>query len=171
MVEVADNFLEEPDFLRLQDIFMGVDIPWFYNDAIVYDEITDDRFQFTHMIYSNDQQDSGFLPEFDIVRDKLKSISLWRIKANLLTRTEKIRINDYHIDIGNIQDQPEKLKMWTTSIYYMNTNNGYTIFKDGTKVNSVANRMVTCPSDMEHTGTSCTDEKVRVVVNLNYFRG
>jgi len=52
----------------------------------------------------------------------------------------------------------------------MNTNNGYTKFEDGTKIESVANRMVFFSSNMKHTGTSCTDEKIRVVINFNYFK-
>ena len=57
----------------------------------------------------------------------------------------------------------------STSIFYMNTNNGYTKFEDGTKVESVANRMVTFPANMKHAETSCTDEKIRVVINFNLF--
>ena len=64
----------------------------------------------------------------------------------------------------------EKLKQWTTSIFYVNTNNGYTEFEDGTKIESVANRMVTFPTNLKHRGTSCTDEKIRVVINFNYFK-
>ena len=63
----------------------------------------------------------------------------------------------------------EKLKQWTTSIFYVNTNNGYTEFEDGTKVESVENRLVTFSLNMKHRGTSCTDEKTRVVINFNYF--
>ena len=51
----------------------------------------------------------------------------------------------------------------------MNTNNGYTKFEDGSIVESVANRIVTFPANMKHLGTSCTDEKTRVVINFNYF--
>ena len=51
----------------------------------------------------------------------------------------------------------------------MNTNNGYTIFEDGTKVESVANRMITFPANLKHTGTSCTDQQVRIVINFDYF--
>ena len=94
-------------------------------------------------------------------------MSLWRIKANLLIRTPNIVENTFHVDIGDFSE--EKLKQWTTSILYINTNNGYTKFEDGTKVESVANRMVIFPSNMKHTGTSCTDEKRRIVINFNYF--
>ena len=58
---------------------------------------------------------------------------------------------------------------WTTSIFYMNTNNGYTEFENGAKVESVENRMVVFPAEMKHRGTSCTDKKIRVVINFNYF--
>ena len=62
------------------------------------------------------------------------------------------------------------LSQITTSIFYVNTNNGYTKFEDGTKVESVANRLVSFPANKKHTGTSCTDEKTRVVINFNYFK-
>ena len=68
-------------------------------------------------------------------------------------------------------DLPEEyLKQWTTSIFYINTNNGYTKFKDGTKVESIANRMITFPANMEHCGTSCTDKNIRIVINFNYYK-
>ena len=51
----------------------------------------------------------------------------------------------------------------------MNTNNGYTEFEDGTKVESVANRFVSFPEKMKHRGTSCTDKKTRIVININYL--
>jgi len=38
------------------------------------------------------------------------------------------------------------------------------------KVESVANRLVEFDSNLEHTGSSCTDENIRVVINLNYFK-
>ena len=85
-----------------------------------------------------------------------------RAKANLLTITPKIKQFDFHTDF----DDKENL---TTAILYLNTCNGYTIFKDGTKVESFANRFVEFDSKLEHTGTTCTDENVRVVINFNYF--
>ena len=117
------------------------------------------------------------------ILDKINPISLWRIKANLLTKTSNIVENAYHHDISSFDDEnrktifPEKLKQLTTSIFYVNTNNGYTEFQDGriamenTKIKSVANRLVTFPASLKHRGTSCTDEKIRVVINFDYFKG
>ena len=90
-----------------------------------------------------------------------------KIKANLLTRTPNIIENTFHVD--DVRPE-EKLKQLTTSIFYVNTNNGYTKFEDGTKVESIANRMVTFPTNMKHKGASCTDKRTRVVINFNYFK-
>ena len=98
---------------------------------------------------------------------KLNLLALTRIKANLFTRTSTIVENEFHVDITDLSEETQK--QWTISIFYMNTNNGYSEFEDGTKVESVANRMVTFPANVKHTGTSCTDEKTRVVINFNYF--
>ena len=49
------------------------------------------------------------------------------------------------------------------------TNNGYTLFEDGTKVDSVANRMVLFEGNRLHTGATQTDERFRYVVNFNYW--
>ena len=51
----------------------------------------------------------------------------------------------------------------------MNTCNGYTHFEDGSKVHSVANRLAIFPSTMFHSGSTCTDKDMRVVINFNYF--
>ena len=74
-------------------------------------------------------------------------------------------IRDSHTDIqGNWGVIP-----YITSILYLNTNNGYTEFEDGTKVESVANRFISFPIETKHRGTSCTDKKIRVVINFNYL--
>ena len=52
----------------------------------------------------------------------------------------------------------------------MNTNNGYTEFEGGQKVESVANRLVTFPSKIEHCGVSQTDEQTRILINFGYLR-
>ena len=50
----------------------------------------------------------------------------------------------------------------------MNTNNGYTEFEKGDIVESVENRMVIFDSNLKHQTVTCTDEKIRIVINFNY---
>ena len=41
--------------------------------------------------------------------------------------------------------------------------------EDGTKIESVANRVLLFDSSRPHSSTRCTDQKVRVNINLNYY--
>ena len=50
----------------------------------------------------------------------------------------------------------------------VNTNDGYTLLKDGTKINSVANRLLIMDSDVQHAAVPSTDTERRVLINLNY---
>ena len=176
-INIEDNILDKKNLNKIQQMLTGPSgLPWYYNDAIVYkDDI--DKFQFIHFFYkrNNDSLDltltgsaghSQFIKQLNCILELIQPVSLWRIKANLLARTPNIVENAFHVDMSNASE--EKLKQWTTSIFYVNTNNGYTKFEDGTKVESVANRMLSFPANIKHTGTSCTDEKVRIVINFNY---
>jgi hypothetical protein len=161
---ITDNFLEPEDFQNLQMLMLGEDLPWYYMDKIDYpdDDHDSDKFQFTHAFYGGDE--GPYTDYRAIVYEQFHFIrNPYRIKANLIPKTSEIKIGRFHIDIaGDLSNSH------TTSILYVNTNNGYTEFEDGTIIESVANRFVTFPTVMRHRGTSCTDKKVRVLINFNY---
>ena len=166
-MKIEDNFLDQVIFNEIQDLMLGENFAWYYSDTIDYIG-QKDKFQFGHIFYGENVPKSSFCEKLNPILEIINPISLWRIKANLLTKTTTIIENAFHIDMPD-RIPEEKLKQWTTAIFYVNTNNGYTKFEDGTKVESVANRMVSFPTNIKHTGTSCTDEKRRVVINFNYF--
>ena len=186
-VKIEDNFLNQTQFNELQSFIMGKMITWHYQPIIdnvrldgLNEDIEDkDKFQFIHVFYGSYIPISNTIEKLNPIVTKLNPMSIWRIKANLLTKTSNINENSFHVDMGRIfkegievdtEGYPKILEHSTTSIFYMNTNNGYTKFEDGTKVESVANRLISFPSNMKHKGTSCTDEKTRVVINFNYFK-
>ena len=168
-MKIEDNFLDQKEFDKLQNFMMGQQFDWIFTPYILYenDKDKDVKFQLIHVFYALNAPQSSLIEKLDPILNKINLISLFRIKANLLTRTPNIIENEFHVDMGGVSK--EKLKQWTTSIFYVNTNNGYTEFEDGTKVESVANRLLSFPANMKHTGTSCTDKKTRVVINFNYF--
>ena len=153
-MEVVDNFLPDYYFKQLQSIVRGW--PWFYEDYIISG---DNRFQFTTAILNDRVIHEEYYDVLEPLISKLNVKKFFRIKANLQTRTLFNRSGGYHID---------KCPCPYTGVYYINTNNGYTKFKKGGKVKSVANRMVIFNSSLEHTGFSCTDEKIRIVINFNW---
>ena len=165
MIEIYDDFLPINEFRYLEEFIFGPNFPWHFGVVLgegpdrLCDELDD--VQFGNMLYTE------FSPqgrEFHIVEPiikspKLRITSLFRVKANINPRTQEIIKHGFHIDLPFNQ---------TTAIYYVNSNNGYTEFEDGTKVESVANRLVKFNSNIRHTGTTCTDSKIRCVINFNY---
>ena len=163
-IQHYDNFLDEGNFKKLQDFFLGTEVFWSWCENVVFPEPPDcnplDNYQFYHMLFDDGKPKSESLMMIFPILDKLYSGRLIRVKANCNPRrTEHIQ-QGFHID---------QTVECTTAIYYVNTNNGYTQFEDGTKVKSVENRLVVFPSHIRHTGTTCTDQKRRVVINLNYY--
>jgi len=184
-MEIKDNFLKQEEFDKIQKIMMGEvvvkpDFPWFYRSGSVH-KADVDNFTFIHFFYyhpdnlrPSTHEQKIHIPERGSIQYLLPILQiiepmvLWRIKAKLVPRTQNIVTNTFHVDTYDISE--EKSKRWTTAIFYMNTNNGYTEFEDGTKVESVANRMVTFPANIKHRGTSCSDKNVRMVINFYYFK-
>jgi hypothetical protein len=83
-----------------------------------------------------------------------------RARALLYTNQGKQIVHEKHTDYYF----PHK-----TIVFYMNTNNGYTEFEDGTKVESVENRIVFFDGSIPHNSSTCTDQKARAVISINYF--
>jgi len=164
-VKIYDDFLPINEFRYLEEFIFGPNFSWNFGVALgegpdrLCDELDD--MQFINMMYLD------FMPqgnEFHIIEPiirspKLRVTSLFRVKANMNPRTQEIIKHGFHLDVPYNE---------TTAIYYVNSNNGYTEFEDGTKVESVANRLVKFDSNIRHTGTTCTDSKIRCVINFNY---
>jgi len=170
--QVIDNFLPEEHFNDLYDLMIGKGMIWNWNDVVDYKGGSKNQFQLTHTFY---HPSKGFVsPLSDVVEpfiDILKVGCLIRIKANLTPRSEKNIESKFHYDHEFAGSKlPDGTLTSFTAIYYVNTNNGYTLFKDGNfKVDSVANRLVIFDSIKFHKGVRCSDEKRRVVINFNYF--
>jgi hypothetical protein len=166
--KVIDNFLPSDVFSKVQELMLGTVFPWYYNNGVVktIDNTVvsyDGAFQFTHVFYSDFKPNSEYFNAIMPILERLQPASILRIKANLLTRESSIVEHGFHSDIPDLK-MPCK-----TAVFYINTNNGYTLFEDGTKVDSVENRLLTFDSNMLHTGSSCTDCQIRCVINFNYY--
>lgn len=161
-MKVQDNFLDKESFNNIQSLMMEDNFDWYYNSVITDEKFNRKEFQFTHIFYLDGSPRTSYSVVEPIVK-KINPFCLVRVKANLLTMTPKIKEYDFHTDYKD-------KKHLTTAIFYVNTCNGYTLFKDGTKIESVANRLVSFDSGLEHTGASCSDENIRVVINFNYIK-
>ena len=161
MVQIIDNFLSPYEFKRIKNLLTGQEFPWYYNYGTAH--VQDKKnYQFTHTFYDLrppwNGTSSPYHQIFSSCFQLLQVEKLYRVKSNCNPKTFFHRNLGYHVDIPDI----------TTSVLYVNSNNGGTKFKNGTFVRSVENRMVIFDSNQEHAGVTCTDKNVRVVVNFNY---
>ena len=159
---VIDNFLPDDQFVKVRDVMMGDLIPWYLNVGKVFAD--DNGYQLTHTFYNENCVRSEQINHLNPIVVKLEAVSLLRIKANLTPRVGENKLTEFHVDVGKKQREG-----WCTSIFYINTNDGYTALKDGTKIESVANRLLTFPSATMHAGSACTNENVRILINFNYI--
>ena len=160
MFNIIENFLEKE---TLEKIKLEINkMHWYYLDFTAQ---KNDRsnFHFYHMIYENDQVESQryFNTILMPILGRLNFNYLHRAKLNLYTKQHKQIKTGYHTD-DNIEH--------TVALISLNTNNGYTEFEDGTKVESVANRLVMFPSNTKHRGITQTDEQTRIMINFNFLK-
>ena len=156
-IEIIDDYLPQDTFNKLQEQLLCQQFPWFYRNGIV--KLNPIYFQFVHTFKPPS-------PYIDIIAPLLHKIDpkqVLRCKCNLRPITQQPERSPYHIDLSNNND-------YKIAIYYINTNNGYTIFRHNEQqVQSKANRILLFDGTLEHAGVSSTDTKRRVVLNLNYL--
>tara|TARA_Y100001938_G_C7854847_1_gene312622 strand:- start:100 stop:579 length:480 start_codon:yes stop_codon:yes gene_type:complete len=157
-VKIEKNFLDQKNFNDLKKI--SLDFPFYFADHVAY-ENHKDGYYFTHTIYEKYQVNSQ--PAFQLIMPilyKLKAKALWRAKINLYPSTNKIIEHKQH------KDTDFKCKTFLISL---NTCNGFTRIGKNIKVPSIENQGVFFDSMTPHNSTTCTDESVRLNININYF--
>tara|TARA_B100001094_G_C17825235_1_gene620503 strand:+ start:106 stop:651 length:546 start_codon:yes stop_codon:yes gene_type:complete len=170
-ITVYDNFLDYRHYHVLKTAFCSESAyraPFFYTGAIVsHDNLNHGyNFQFTHVLIGgvgDKEVQSPYWKNLFPILDKLNVQRVLRAKVNIRTRTPEIYESKMHIDVR------QKIEGHKTAIYYLNTNDGYTLFETGKKVQSVGNRLVLFDGQLYHCGTSCTDQNIRSVLNLNFI--
>jgi hypothetical protein len=164
--KIIDNVLSEELYTATKNNFLEYSkFPWFYNNFKVShtEPFHLNNYQFTHMFYNDYSIRSELFQIVEPIVKYLNPESLIRIKANLVPKTEFRHVFEYHTDTLS------KSNGRKTAIYYVNSNNGVTILEDGTEIESIGNRLVIFDQKISHTGTTCTNEKVRCLINFNYI--
>ena len=114
-----------------------------------------------HCFYRDGQVNSDFYYLIQPILDKLKPTEILNIRANLALK--RPMTSDWHVD-----DYWDKRLLHTTAIYYVNSCNGYTVFKNN-KIKSVGNKILIFDANTLHNVEYQTDTDTRMVINFNYF--
>jgi hypothetical protein len=116
-------------------------------------------FYFIHMVYDY----TILSPFYEVIKPYRKPFdikALIRIKINMYPNAETLKEHGMHYDY----DYSHK-----AAILSINTCDGYTKLEDGTKIDSVANRMLLFDGQTLHTSSNTTDQTARININFNYF--
>ena len=81
-----------------------------------------------------------------------------RIRSSLYPRRDNQKPDPFHVDY-NFEHK--------VCIFYVNTNNGFTLFENGKKVNSIANRLMIFDGLEKHCSVVQTDTTARYIININ----
>ena len=163
-MKIQDDFLDLKEFLEIQSNIMHGDFAWFFSDGIDFNG--DNKFQLCHTLYASGQPTSPYFERIKPILKKINPMSIWRIKVNLITKTSNIVENEFHVDMSGVSE--ERMQHWTTSIFYINSNDGYTRI-GSEKVKSIENTGVLFESSQTHNSTTCTNAKLRLTINVNYW--
>tara|TARA_B100001094_G_C18071909_1_gene740511 strand:- start:12 stop:503 length:492 start_codon:yes stop_codon:yes gene_type:complete len=159
---VKDNFLDEKYFKWLQDELLDGSITWDYQDGVAEDSDEPD-FYFIHSLYNADtfQPDSKYFnTHFGKLINDLEVRALKRMRLIMYTNCGEQIVHKRHRDLDYDH---------TAALIYLNTNNGFTELDDGTRIDSIENRLLMFNGSELHSSSTCTDQKRRVLISLNYF--
>tara|TARA_R100000664_G_C2626256_1_gene57964 strand:- start:5 stop:484 length:480 start_codon:yes stop_codon:yes gene_type:complete len=156
-MNIYKNFVDKKICKQIKDNMLGANFPWFYRK----NQTGKDSSFLNHVFFTNNKLNSNLYFLIEPLVKKLNPDKLINIRANLcLKRPMK---SHWHSDFDNLK-LTSKSK---TAIYYVNTNNGYTVFKNN-KVKSEANKIIIFNGNIKHKVKYQTDRDTRIVINFLY---
>jgi len=166
--KVQDNVLSKEHLSLLQKtIIWNKQFPFYLIDEVSHGGDKSNGFYAVHLLYSTDVpvkveyiSQSSWCHIVQPILDILKPSSLIRIKANFYPRTDSLLENDPHEDY----DFDHK-----GAIFYLNSCDGFTRMSDGTKIDSIENRLLHFNPSDPHNSSTCTNQLGRFNINFNYF--
>jgi hypothetical protein len=161
VLKVKNNFLSKEIFSKIKkEFFEHFNFPWYY---LKHQVSKKDKPFFSHCFFQEEKINSPFYYKIiNPIIDKLSAKKLYLIRANLILKNEKSLVSAFHTDLNF------KCK---TAIYYVNSNNGGTLFKtnkEEMEIKSEENKIVMFDSQILHAAKSQTDTDTRIVININY---
>jgi hypothetical protein len=163
--EIIENALTPIEFEAIRAIIDSFNFPWHWFPRLnSYQKLKNEKLNHSYLyhnfnIYNNNvaaPYDQIFIPLLKFLKVKV----LIRMHANMYMHTSKIEEHTDHKDQGF---------PCQAAILYLNTCNGSTVIKKEHRVMSVANRLVKFRGDWLHHSTSSTNQKRRLVLNINYI--
>ena len=170
-IQIIDNFLNQDDFEELKLFLMSPRSQWRFVHFIAHKDGRDQDKDGYFVHSFTDRDPISFIERFSVspdyqkvsrLMDCIKKIlnykKILRVRSSLYPRRDNQKPDPFHIDY-NFNHK--------VCIFYVNTNNGFTLFENGEKVNSVANRLMIFDGLEKHCSVVQTDTVARYIININ----
>ena len=166
-VQIFNNFLDQEVFLEIKKFIMSPRCQWRYVNYIAHKDgrDNDNDGYFVHSFkdchpqtFEDRYPESPHFPLIAKILDKIQYQNILRIRSSLYPRRDVQKPDPFHIDYNF----PHRV-----CIFYVNTNNGYTMFENGEKIPSVENQLATFDGNEKHCSVVQTDTPARYIVNIN----
>ena len=92
------------------------------------------------------------------IKEKVDYKNILRIRSSLYPRRDVQKPDPFHVDYAFPH---------TVCIFYLNSNNGYTMFENEEKIPSVENQLVIFDGQKKHCSVVQTDTSARYIININ----
>ena len=168
--EIIKNFLDEVDFLELKKFITTPRCPWRFVSSITFkgDKSSINGY-FIHSFTDCDPKTfkerfhvSPHYPLLDKLMNKIsKKVNfknILRVRSSLYPRRDFQEPNPFHTDYKF----PHKV-----CLFYVNTNDGYTLFEKGEKIPSIENQLLIFDGLEKHCSVAQTDTSARFIININ----
>lgn len=179
-ITVIDNFLDNDIAENLENTILWGTFRWScgrsvtadnYSTTVIIDPLYD--IQLVNLIYAkhfkNPKNEREVENDYKLILPFMKKLNiktkqLIRIKVNATLCKETVMKSGWHTDVLQSENGHGM-----TAIYYINTNNGKTLFKTGEEIESIKNRIVIFPNNFPHTPQYHTNTPMRGVINFNWL--
>ena len=170
-LKIIDNFLTDNDFNLLVSNTVGRNDGHQVQFRVVsnvenFGAIEENwSWYMINMLYSTDTPQNEICGKiYEMFVPKFKKLAnfktMIRIKMNAYPYTNVVKEHKEHIDFNYEH---------IGAVFSLNTCDGYTKFSDGTKVESVANRIVFFDASKKHHSTTTSNAKLRYNINFNFL--
>ena len=170
-LKIIDNFLTDNDFNLLVSNTIGRNDGQQVQFRVVsnvenFGAIEENwSWYMINMLYSTDTPQNEICGKiYEMFVPKFKKLAnfktMIRIKMNAYPYTNVVKEHKEHIDFNYEH---------IGAVFSLNTCDGYTKFSDGTKVESVSNRIVFFDASKYHQSTTTSNAKLRYNINFNFL--
>tara|TARA_X000000368_G_C22908826_1_gene657607 strand:+ start:432 stop:923 length:492 start_codon:yes stop_codon:yes gene_type:complete len=163
-MQVTEDFLQEEYYDHLNEIITSTQFPWMFQKRVanIEEDPEEDlnHYYFVHSLFFQNKIESPLYDDFLYLFQSLNVQFLHRARVLMFVNQGEQYIHDRHVD---------HTTNCKTALIYMNTNDGFTDFETGERVESVKNRLLLFDGSVPHSSSTPTNTKERLLLSVTYI--